>query len=32
LHVYRGGAYEGVCKAADVVVEPGGRFDDQGYF
>ena len=32
LHVYRGGAYEGVCKAADVVVDPGGRFDDQGIF
>ena len=32
LHVHRGGAYEGVCKAADVVVAPGGRFDDQGYF
>ena len=32
LHVHRGGAYEGVCKAADVVVDPGGRFDDQGYF
>ena len=32
LHVYRGGAYEGVCKAADVVVDPGGRFDDQSRF
>ena len=32
LHVYRGGAYEGVCKAADVQVEPGGRFDDQSRF
>lgn len=32
LHVHRGAAYEGVCKAADVVVEPGGRFDNQGYF
>ena len=32
LHVYRSGAYEGVCKAADVVVDPGGRFDDQSRF
>ncbi len=32
LHVYRGGAYEGVCKAADVVVDPGGRFDDRSHF
>ena len=32
LHVYRGGAYEGVCKAADVVVDPGGHFDDQSRF
>ena len=32
LHVYRGGAYEGVCKAADVVVDPGGRFDDRSRF
>lgn len=32
LHVYRGGAYEGVCKAADIVVEPGGHFDDQSPF
>lgn len=32
LHVYRGGAYEGVCKAADVVVDPGGYFDDQSRF
>lgn len=28
LHVYRGGSYEGVCKAADVVVDPGGHFED----
>lgn len=32
MHVYRGGAYEGVCKAADVVVDPGGYFDDQSRF
>lgn len=32
VHVYRGGVYEGVCKAADVVVEPGGRFDEQSLF
>ena len=32
LHVYRSGAYEGVCKAADVVVDPGGRFEDQSRF
>lgn len=32
LHVYRGGSYAGVCKAADVVVDPGGRFDDQSLF
>lgn len=32
LHVYRGGSYEGVCKAADVVVDPGGCFDDQSRF
>lgn len=32
LHVYRGGSYEGVCKAADVVVDPGGRFDDLSRF
>lgn len=32
LHVFRGGAYEGVCKAAEVVVDPGGRFDDQSRF
>lgn len=32
LHIYRGGSYEGVCKAADVVVDPGGRFDDQSRF
>ncbi len=28
LHVCRGASYEGVCKAADVVVEPGGQFED----
>ncbi len=32
LHVFRGGGYEGICKAADVQVEPGGRFDDQSRF
>lgn len=32
LHVYRGGSYEGLCKAADVVVDPGGHFDDQSRF
>lgn len=32
LHVHRSGSYEGVCKAADVVVDPGGRFDDQSRF
>ena len=32
LHVYRICAYEGVCKAADGVVDPGGRFDDQSRF
>lgn len=32
LHVYRGGAYEGVCKAADVKVEPGGQFTDLSRF
>ena len=32
LHVYRNGAYAGVCKAADVQVDPGGSFDDQSRF
>ena len=32
LHVYRGGAYTGVCKAAEVVVAPGGRYDDQSRY
>ena len=32
LHIYRSGAYAGVCKAADVQVDPGGRFDDQSRF
>ena len=32
LHIYRGGSYEGICKAADVLVEPGGRYDDQSRF
>ncbi len=32
LHVYRSGSYTGVCKAADVQVDPGGRFDDQSRF
>lgn len=32
LHIYRSGAYAGVCKAADVRVDPGGRFDDQSRF
>lgn len=32
LHVYRSGAYEGVCRAADVVVDPGGYFVDQSRF
>lgn len=32
LHIYRGGAYEGVCKAADVQVEPGASFVDQNRF
>lgn len=32
LHVYSSGSYEGVCKAADVVVDPGGHFDDRSRF
>lgn len=32
LHIYRSGTYAGVCKAADVQVDPGGRFDDQSRF
>ncbi len=32
LHIYRSGSYAGVCKAADVQVDPGGRFDDQSHF
>lgn len=32
LHIYRSGAYAGVCKAADVQLDPGGRFDDQSRF
>ncbi len=32
LHVYSSGSYEGVCKAADVVVDPGGGFDDRSRF
>lgn len=32
LHVYRGGSYEGICKAADVVVDPGGRYDEQSWY
>lgn len=32
LHVHRGGSYEGVCKAADVQVDPGGHFDDKSPF
>ena len=32
MHIYRGGSFEGICKAADVVVEPGGRYEDQSRF
>ena len=32
LHVYRGGGYEGICKAADVMVDPGGRYDELSRF
>ena len=32
LHIYRSGSYEGVCKAADVVVDPGGQYDNQSRF
>ena len=32
MHIYRGGSFEGICKAADVVVEPGGHYEDQSRF
>ncbi len=32
LHVYRNGAYSGMCKAADVQVDPGGSYEEQSRF